>query len=172
MTEKIISPKSTSQFSNLIYTPDLTLATVNDVSFLENTDEIETPTNYDEYLLLDEIILIGRGYPVIFTASDLFFPSWTLNSGEQVAIQYWIKLYNNTLPLLVISYGINCFYLISYSGIPFTFQAYQPSFRLIQTLTNNHEYSWSIGFEKFRTGTSTISASSSQRILTSQEIKR
>jgi hypothetical protein len=172
MTTKIISPKSTPQYPNLIFTPDLTLATVNDVTILEDTNSVNTPTNYDEYLLLDEIIIIGNDYPVIFTASDIFDQSWTLNSNEQVAIGYLLKLYDNTAPGLVISYSINYFYLISYSGIPITYRADMPSFRIIQILTNNHEYSWSISFQKFRTGTSTISGTSSNRILIAQEVKR
>jgi len=47
MIEKIISPKSTSRFSNLICTPDLTLATVNDLTYLQSLTNKDTPADYD-----------------------------------------------------------------------------------------------------------------------------
>ena len=173
MKEKIISPKSTSQFSNLIYTPDLTLATVNDVTYLEDQDLMTTPSNYDEWRLLDEIVIIGNGHPVIFTASGISdITSMSLNSGELIATQYSAQLYDNTTDTEIFGWPINCFYLVSVGGIIYTMQASQPFFRTIQVLIKDHEYSWSISIQKNRTGTSTIIAFSYNRILTAQEIKR
>jgi len=46
MTEKTIQPKSSSGFPNLIFTPDLTLATVNDLTYLYASNHINTSADY------------------------------------------------------------------------------------------------------------------------------
>ena len=47
MTEKIIQPKTTSDFPNLMSTPDLVPAAVNDVTFLYDESNVNTPADYD-----------------------------------------------------------------------------------------------------------------------------
>jgi hypothetical protein len=47
MTEKIIQPKLNSLIPNLLYTPDLTLASVNDLTYLYSSEDKNTPANYD-----------------------------------------------------------------------------------------------------------------------------
>jgi len=285
MTEKIISPKSTSQFSNLIYTPDLTLATVNDITILNNTSEVNTPagymvqakgtitmagiaianetfiicgliftwkavrngsgevtigassseavtnivtaltadastyitaidgtsdtvvvtskiwgwrgncysfsgastnmsmdgagflggtvngwTNYEE---LESISLTGVGFPTLFTASDVFSNEVNMIAGEEVYLQYFVGLLNNTTGALIVSYTLQpLHYLMTLGGAFATLWAFKPFIGTIQTLTDGQNYSWGIRWAKFRTSTSTILGISKDRILTIQEVKR
>jgi len=171
MTEKIISPKSTSQFSNLIYTPDLTLATVNDITYVQTISDLNTPVNYDEYGLLEDIIIIGKGHPVILTASDIFSCSVSLNTGEEVWLTYYISLYDDTASTLIDEFII---YPVYYKliGVVITPWGFLPFIREINVLIDGHQYTWSISWLKHRTGTSTIGGISHIRILTVQEIKR
>ena len=285
MTEKIIVAKTTSQYPNLIFTPDLTLATVNDITILNNTSEVNTPagymvqakgtitmagiaianetfticgliftwkavrngsgevtigassseavtnivtaltadastyitaidgagdtvvvtskiwgwrgncysfseastnmsmdgvgflggtvdgwTNYEE---LESISLTGVGYPTLFTASDIFANVVNIGAGEEVYLQYFVGLLNDTTGALIVSYTLQpIHYLMTPGGLFATLWAFEPFIRTIQTLADGQNYSWGMKWAKFRTSTSTISGISKDRILTIQEVKR
>jgi hypothetical protein len=172
MTEKIISPKSTPQYPNLIYTPDLTLTTVNDMTDLQSFGEKNTPASYGVLELLEELIIVGRGYPVIFTATDTFDYSFSLNSNDEVAIQYFVQLYDNTASLTKFYDGQWAIDVVNISGALRTVWAFLPSMRIVWTLITDHEYAWKMSWMRQRTGTSTIAGTSFRRILIAQEIKR
>ena len=46
MTERIISPKSTPQYPNLIYTPDMVEGTTTDLTYLKDDSVVTTPISY------------------------------------------------------------------------------------------------------------------------------
>ena len=46
MTEKVIQPKTNPGFANLVYTPDLVPATVNNLTYLKDDSEVTTPSTY------------------------------------------------------------------------------------------------------------------------------
>lgn len=288
MTEKIIQKKSTSQYPNLIYSPDLALATINDLTVLHDGSDIALPTNFDTpaqgtivmtgvsvedetfaigdgtftwkatrtvaftvaigasaaeactnlitainadftigvYAVagsgttvictsyhggpdgnsvifseastnmsmdggghlggttigassleeLAHIDITGQGYDAILTASEFFYYDWTLSAGDQIIIQVWIELYDNTTDTSVVSFNLACVWLYNVGGIVFTGWAFEPYIHTVQTLIDGHSYTWKILWGKVLNtwggGSSALIGLAQDRTLTIQEIKR
>ena len=103
-----------------------------------------TTVGADNFELLEELTVIGKGYPTILTASDEFLFNYFYNGiiyGAELGLEYRFELYDNTA-----SESVKV--IRSFAFDPFIGTCF-PSITIIENLIDGHSYTWSMSWQRF-----------------------